>query len=559
MVRVPRLVLIAATLAGCGGGALPTDKMDASVGLVSIAIQPPTLTLAPGTKATLTATGTYSDGSTEDVTTKATWSSSDPTVANGSAGMLSANKPGTTTLTAKLDMVSGSAQVTVTNAMVTAVTTAPPSAMLTVGGTVQLTATATFGDGTMADVTHGATWSSMDSSIAKVSNVGLATGSSAGAIGIVATYGGKYGTTQVTVTGKTVKSLKVMPNNVSLNTNMAFKFTATATYDDNSTGDVTQIANWVSSMPGVVAVGAAGAANTNGAGMATITASVGAVSGTSIVTVTAVPLSSIEIIAPDGAILPHKGIAQLQAIGHYIDNTKADITQQVTWTSDNPQLIAVSNTMGSVGVVSSMDTPGNANITASFNNFKVVYAMTVTKATLTGMTINLGDLILAKGTVVHYTAIGVYNDGSYIPITHDVVWGIVDNTVASFSNTFPDNGTLTALMPGMTMVSATFETQNPSEKLTVTAANLLSLAVTPIGSTVKQGAMQQMTATATYSDQTTTDVTMLANWTSNDVKVAAISNQPGTIGVATAISPGTTTIAATFSNTAGMTNLSVTP
>jgi hypothetical protein len=555
MVRVSRLLVGLTLFAGCGGGGLPTDKIDASVGLVSIAVSPSTATLAPGTKATFTAIGTNSDGTTEDVTSKATWSSSDPTVANGGAGMLSANKPGTTTLTAKLDGVSGSAQITVTSANVTAVTTAPPSAMLTVGGTVSLTATATFGDGTMADVTHGATWSSNDPSIAKVSNAGLATGNAAGSTGIVATYGGKSGTTMVSVTGKNLKSLKILPNNATLNTNVALHFNATGTYDDNTTGDVTAIANWVSSMPGVVSVAAGGFANTNAAGMATITASVGGVSGTATITVTAVPLSSIEIIAPDGAILPHNAIDQLQAIGHYIDGTKADLTQQVTWSSDNPMLIAITN----AGVVTSADTPGDVTITASFNNFTITYAMIVTKAKLGTILINLGDQVIPKGAVLHYTATGVYNDGSYIPITHDVMWTIADPTVASFDNTFPGNGTLTALMPGMTMFTASFENQMLSEKVAVTAANLDSVEVKPAATTIKQASMQPMTATAHYSDQTSSDVTMLATWSSNDVMVATISNQPGTIGVVTAISPGTTTISANFNKVLGTTNLSVVP
>src|SRR5262249_47123117 len=159
------------------------------------------------------------------------------------------------------------------------------------------------------------------------------------------------------------------------------------------------------------------------------------------------------------------------------------------------------NLMGSLGVINTVDTPGNVNITATLGNVTGTLPMIVTKAKLGSIEMTLGDEVIPKGTVLHYAAIGVYDDGSYITITHDAMWTIDDGTIGSFSQTFPTTGSCTPLMPGKTMVHVTFEGVTVSTSLTVTAANLDSIEVTPAGNTIKIGAKQQLTATAHYSDK----------------------------------------------------------
>src|SRR4029077_16586134 len=71
-----------------------------------------------------------------------------------------------------------------------------------------------------------------------------------------------------------------------------------------------------------------------------------------------------------------------------------------------------------------------------------------------------------------------------------------------------------------------------------TTAQLTSIAVTPANPAVGIGGTQQFTATGTYSDQSTQDLTSQVTWTSSSPAVATIN---GT-GRATAASQGTTTI-----------------
>lgn len=76
------------------------------------------MTLAAGLTGQLAASGSYSDGSTTDVTTAVSWSSSDTAVATVGlhTGLVTAVAPGTAILTGILDGQSATLQVTVTSA-----------------------------------------------------------------------------------------------------------------------------------------------------------------------------------------------------------------------------------------------------------------------------------------------------------------------------------------------------------------------------------------------------------------------------------------------------------
>ena len=82
--------------------------------LQSIAVTPNNPTVTVGKSKQLTATGSYSDGSTQDLTAQATWQSSDPAKATvSSTGLVAGQSYGSTTVTATLEGISGSTLVNV--------------------------------------------------------------------------------------------------------------------------------------------------------------------------------------------------------------------------------------------------------------------------------------------------------------------------------------------------------------------------------------------------------------------------------------------------------------
>jgi hypothetical protein len=94
--------------------------------------------------------------------------------------------------------------------------------------------------------------------------------------------------------------------------------------------------------------------------------------------------------------------------------------------------------------------------------------------------------------------------------------------------------------------------------LTVTAARLVSIAVTPANSSIAKGLKQQFTATGTYTDSSTQDLTTRVTWASVHTAVATISNASGSMGLATAVGTGRSKITARLSGIRGSTVLTVT-
>src|SRR5262249_19247747 len=82
---------------------------------------------------------------------------------------------------------------------------------------------------------------------------------------------------------------------------------------------------------------------------------------------------------------------------------------------------------------------------------------------------------------------------------------------------------------------------------------LTSIGVTPANPTVPVGGTQQFTATGTYSDSSTQNVTNQVTWASSNTAAATINST----GLATAVAAGTTTISATLGAVSGSTGLTV--
>jgi hypothetical protein len=88
--------------------------------LVSIAVTPAAPSIANGLTQQFTATGLYSDASTQDLTAEATWDSSDDAVATVSdTGLATAASVGSATVSATSGAVSGNATLTVIPAPLT--------------------------------------------------------------------------------------------------------------------------------------------------------------------------------------------------------------------------------------------------------------------------------------------------------------------------------------------------------------------------------------------------------------------------------------------------------
>ena len=517
----------------------------------SLTVAPATATFAAGDTEQFTATIGYDDGTTQVVTTQATWTSDDDAIATVSAsGLATGVAAGDTTISAAFLGLTGTADVTITDAYVTEVVVAPASAVAIVGGgDVQFSATAIYSDGTSSDVTDTATWTSEDDAIATVDAAGAATAVSDGTVTITAEFDGVSGTASLTVPASVVlSSIAVTPATASIAAGSTQQFIATATYSDNSTANVTSSVTWTTSAPATATISALGMATGVAAGTVTVTAAIGTVQGTASLTVTTATLVSIDV-TPATASIAIGASQQYTATGVYTDSSTQDLTGTVTWASSN----VATATINAAGLATGASS-GTTNITAVSGTVTSNTAvLAVSGKTLTAINVTCTPLSIAAGTNAQCTATATYSDLSTQNVTSGATW----TTSASGVATVSQLGQVSGVAAGTAIITAAYQGLSDTETITVTAALLNSIQITPVAPSIALGNTQQFAATGLYSNNTTQDITDLVTWTSATTTVATISNAAGTHGLATSAGAGTTNVTAAFggvtSNTAVLT------
>ncbi len=135
--------------------------------------------------------GTYTDGSTADLSSQVIWNSGTISVATiSSTGLASTLATGMTDITASLGgITSTSDTLTVNPAALVSIAVAPVNPSVVKGLTEQFSATGTYTDGTTEGLTSQVQWASGTPSVATISSTGLATALRTGMTAITASLG----------------------------------------------------------------------------------------------------------------------------------------------------------------------------------------------------------------------------------------------------------------------------------------------------------------------------------------------------------------------------------
>jgi hypothetical protein len=139
-----------------------------------------------------------------------------------------------------------------------------------------------------------------------------------------------------------------------------------------------------------------------------------------------------------------------------------------------------------------------------------------------------------------------------------VTWSSSDTDVAQISNADESHGEATCVKKGAVTIAAKLGTVTAMVALTVSDAELVSIAIAPNAASVAVDQTQAFTATGTFSDTTSRDLTGDVTWSSSDIAVAQISNADDSRGQATGVTTGEVTITATLSGIPGTATLTVT-
>ena len=555
---------ITATDAATGKTDFTTLKIT-NVTLSSIVVTPVTRKIAKGTTLQFKASGIYSDLSIQDITASVTWSPSplntpvasisNAAGTNGLATALAVGGPVTITAIDSATGITNSTTLEVTAATLASLSVSPINPSIAKGTTQQFTAMGINSDNTVIVKTSSVTWISSTPAVASIDPVtGLASALTLGATTITATdvATGKTDVTTLKVTAATLSSMVVTPVTRKIAKGTTLQFKATGIYSDLSTLDLTASVTWATVPPISAVASISNAAGTNGVATAltvggpiTISALDAATGITNSTTleVTAATLSSLAI-TPVNPSIAKGATQQFTAMGINSDNTSVVKTLSVTWISSTPAVASIDPVTG----LASALTLGATTITATdvATGKTDITTLTITAATLTSIAVTPANPGIAKGTAAQFNAMGTYSDLSTKDLTSSVTWTTTPlvSTVASISNAAGSYGVATALSVGNTTITAIDPATGTaaSTTLTVTAATLSSLSVTPVNPSIAKGLLLQFVATGKNSDNTSVVKTSSVTWISSDLAVASID--PAT-GQATALTAGTATITAT--------------
>jgi trimeric autotransporter adhesin len=580
---------ISASLAGVSSS--PSSLTVSPANLVSIAVAPANQTVPLATSQQLVATGTFDDGTSQNLSNEVTWATlnAHSQVARITAtGMVAGLGLGSETVTAtdSLSGLSASASVTVDESSVAEIRVKPvgmvmfPHALVPVpvmanGTRQQMRAVATFKDGSTLDVTDvlGIAWSSTNAGVANViPETGLLTTTGPGSTTVTAALGSQQGSTSLSVVTAALQSLVVAPNNGQVPLGGFQNVVALATFlaADNLTvfqQDVSDAAAWsadanatVSYVNGLeeLAIGAA-------TGAANISANLGIPGGSAIQASATLNVSSAQLgainLVPGSAAFPLNGSQQFVAMGNYTDGTQENLNLLATWGTSDERITAISP----FGFANAMG-PGQTDISVSFLNpvtgFRVVSSgsvvvnpaalarIDVCAASVTNPLTNCPPLdpsptppaiSFANQTMFGLVAIGTFSDGSRQDLTDAVHWGSANPEVATASNDpgIPGittgvgrNGVLSGgIQGGTALITATAGGISGSTTVSVSNATPQSISIMPANGIVALGTPQQYAVVGTYSDGSTQDVTASAEWGSLNPDVAIVT--PGGLAYST--------------------------
>ncbi len=311
---------------------------------------------------------------------------------------------------------------------------------------------------------------------------------------------------------------------IAAGTSMPFK--AIGHYSGEFTRDISDRVTWSSDALGVAAfkVGAypsriSGVA----AGTARVTATVSTASGTmsssTTVTVTTATISSLKISPTSPSVA--QGLAtSFTAVGNFSDATQQDMTFDASWTSGTPAVATIGATPATTVPVSSK-TLGTTQITATFSGVSDSTILTVTAPVLQSITVTsaTGATSLPTMSKLGFTAKGTYSDGALVDVSSKVTWSS-DNTAYATVDT---TGMVTTLSPGTATIIATSGNITGRMALKATGGTLTGFSLTPATVTRVINAGTLVTATGSFNNGTSRDISRVLSWSPADASFVNVS------------------------------------
>ncbi|MDH5299992.1 MAG: Ig-like domain-containing protein [Gammaproteobacteria bacterium] len=534
----------------------------AAITSLSLHIDKQQLPLATSTR--LLVMGQHEDGSEFDVSPHVNWtlnSNLAAIVQVGSEVRLIAQKTGNLTITGTYQTLTVSRDLTLVASDITELQLDYAAKVaMPVGEKSGMRATASFANGLLQDVTADVVWQSLAPDIISVSNVqgqrGQLFAHKAGTAVIRAQLANQSAQYDLVAHDAALSQISLSSADYYLPEGTKTQLAALAQYANGQQWDLTEQVIWQVADSALATI-TNDATSSGRLSALTVSANASQVSANYLgitsqlafrpVAAAAAGLTSIELFA-DQTSLPVGTTTALHALGIYSDDSKRDITHELSWSVDAPNVADIArqnqnlrlNAIAAGTVVVSAKMPGaiSGSLTLQINT-----------PTLQSLHFTSTPFTQPAGFEAAVSVVGQYNNGAQIDVSDRVTLTVGNNQIATVSYDASLQPRLRGLQIGETQLSASLASVTANQTVSVGAATLSELSIIPAQIKLSLGLGQAVQLQARFSDGSGKDVTSSAQWKTLNQSVASVSAGQAQARV-TATGLGATQVVASF---AGMT------
>ncbi len=390
-------------------------------------------------------------------------------------------------------------------------------------------------------------YSTSNAAVATVTDAGVVVGVSVGTAKISGSANGKTGDATVTVTPEKVATVTLAPTTRTLRRSNSLQMTAVA--KSNQGVVIPGISfQWASSNSSLASIDGTGKVLALAPGSVTITATADGQTGTSLLTITEVPIGACELTPKTQRITVSGQAAPALVLRDTANNVLSPTGRFITWTSDN-NLVAIVSPSGVVSAIKA----GTAVVTAADQTNPAVSCTTtieVVLARIVSANISPVGAGLRLGAQRQYNvALLDSNSQAISPVGRTILWKNPTPGVAVVSTT----GLVTPTTTGNGKVAVDAEGVVDTATFTVTKIPVAKVEVSPPQIAVAEGLSAQFTAVVTDSANNVV-ADRVINWQTSDITKGQVS----TTGLVTTFAPGQITITATSESRSGTATLIIT-
>ncbi len=506
---------------------LPPDEgqpLDAApIRLLSLNIEPQEINLIVGQVILLQAWANYSDGVQEEVSAQVDWRSSNSGVAalggiEAEGIALVALEAGEARITARLGEISAlPVTASVEAVQVLSLEIQPEEFVLPVGQSVDFRAWAHFNDGSRAEVSEQASWSSSNPLVGTLEGRRLSAHAE-GETRITARFNERVSLPAVvSVTTAELLELRITPESAEIPVGLRSQFSAEGIFSDGDRRDLTGGVEWLWDAPELASLESPGELLAHAEGRGLLRAQQGEIisAPARLEILSAVPIS-LRLTGPEQLAAGEQ--APFQAFARFSDGREEEVSERVEWQSSAPTIAQVQG--GSVEGLSS----GEALISARWEGLEAeALLIEVGGALLLSLEAEPESLELSAGAQQQLRVWAHYGDGSRVEVTQSTEWQSAREDVAQV-----EAGLVEGRSAGETEINLSFGGLGLQIPISVSAPELLSIQLSSESAEISLGESLQINALGHYADGSERDLSRQVSWLSLDEERGVFSPEvPG--------------------------------